>query len=157
MKLIELTKGYQAVVDDEDFEFLNQWLWHYSNGYAVRKDYPLGRREPPTLIRMHRLINQTPEGMDTDHINGNKLDNRKINLRSLDRSGNCHNRRRPRKDNQSGYTGVAWIRATGKWRALITVHGKDYYLGHYIKKEDAILARKEAELNIKELRNAVQS
>jgi len=71
MKRIKLTQEKVALVDDADFEFLNQWKWFYhQTGYAKS-----------CHRYMHRLINKTPKGFHTDHINRNKLDNRKSNLR----------------------------------------------------------------------------
>ncbi len=65
MKYIKLTQGKKVMVDDSDFEWLNQWKWQLSdNGYAIRRY--------KTTFRMHRLINNTPSGLFTDHINGNK-------------------------------------------------------------------------------------
>lgn len=84
-KEIPLTKGKSAIVDDDLYWSLSQIKWHYSGGYAV---YFEKKTRPRKAVRMHRLINNTPEGMDTDHINGNKLDNRRANLRTCSRSAN---------------------------------------------------------------------
>ena len=71
MKKIPLTQKQFALVDDENFKWLNQWKWYFSNGYAMR-----GFRKNGKIIRllMHREILKTPKGKDTDHINSNKLD-----------------------------------------------------------------------------------
>src|SRR3990167_2069342 len=67
MKNIPLTQGKQTLVDDEDFDFLNQYKWFYhKQGYAVRQS---------GSIRMHRLLMNTPKRQEVDHINGNRLDN----------------------------------------------------------------------------------
>jgi hypothetical protein len=84
MKEIPLSRGMVAIVDDEDFEWLSQWKWCcIGKGlYAGRMAY---RKTDGGLlcqnILMHRLIANTPDGMYTDHINGDKLDNRRENLR----------------------------------------------------------------------------
>src|SRR3990167_10859282 len=80
MKRIKLTQGKFAIVDNEDFEWLNQWKWHYNNsdGYAYRTKVfrRINGKQPKEHISIHRLINKTPKGMETDHINHNRLDNR---------------------------------------------------------------------------------
>lgn len=78
MKTIPLTKGYEAIVDDEDYDYLMQWKWHALVGkhvYAERCERPRGQKIKHIL--MHRVINKTPDGMVTDHDNGNGLDNRR--------------------------------------------------------------------------------
>jgi hypothetical protein len=138
MKKIPLTRGKSAIVDDDDFEYLSQWKWWYTTrGYAVRQDK--GKHIP-----MHRLINKTPAGFDTDHINRNKLDNRKENLRTVTRSQNFMNIN-PRKNNTSGCMGVQRC-AKGGWMARITLDYKRIYLGHFKDFKDAVNARKKAEL-----------
>jgi hypothetical protein len=93
MKEIPLTQGQSALVDDDDYEYLNQFKWmawrHGNTFYAIRhaptKD---GKRD---TIRMHVVVIETPNGMDTDHINGNGLDNRKENLRIVTHRENNQN------------------------------------------------------------------
>lgn len=137
MKKIQLTKNKVALVDDDMFEYLNQWKWYLNdNGYAVNKG--------KTIIRMHRLINNTPEGLFTDHINMDKLDNRRCNLRSVSKSENGINRLKP-KNNRSGCKGVCFNKNANKWMAEIKVKPTKIYLGIYTNLEDAIKIRKEAE------------
>src|SRR5687768_11145590 len=90
-KQISLTQGKFATVDDADFDHLNQWKWHFSHyGYARRTTSSrFGRQK---FIFMHREIMQAPDGMDVDHINCNKLDNRRQNLRLCTRADNLRNR-----------------------------------------------------------------
>ena len=72
MKKIPLTKGFFAIVDNDMFDYLNQWKWHYENGYASKSYYP---------TKMHQLvIKNYKKGDIIDHINRDKLDNRKINI-----------------------------------------------------------------------------
>lgn len=99
MKKVSLTNGGFALVDDQDYEFVTKWNWQNMLGYAVRsvyvKNHNYGKgknRSINKLVRMHRVINQTPVGFDTDHINGDKLDNRRSNLRNATRSQNAINR-----------------------------------------------------------------
>jgi len=144
MKQIPLTGkrgiGKFTLVDDEDFEFLSQWKWHFNNaGYAIRS--LKGGKEK---ILLHREILNTPKGMDTDRINGNKLDNRRENLRIATRSQNMRNISKL-STNKSGYRGV---RSSGKnWQAEIWIKGKSKYLGTYLTKKEAALAYNEAAKN----------
>ena len=82
--------------------------------------------------------------LQIDHINHNRLDNRICNLRLVTRREQNMNLGL-RKDNTSGVTGVKFREDRGKWEARIRVDNKRYELGHYVNKEDAVKARKEAE------------
>lgn len=139
MKTIELTKGQVALVDDEDFEWLNSFKWHvhkdnykekYNHGYyAVRKMRKNGKEY---MQFMHRLIfNINDSGIMIDHVNGNKLDNRRENLRIATKSENGQNRRK-QINNKSGFMGVFWHKGFNKYRAVIMFNGKTLYLGLYI-------------------------
>jgi len=146
MKKIKLTKGKFALVDNEDFEYLSQWKWHYiRNGYAAR--HSKVNEKERGYIYMHRQINNTPSGLVTDHINRNKLDNRKINLRNATNSMNGMNRNL-NKNNSSGYLGVFWRKDRKKWIAFIKVNYKRMHLGNFYSKIDAIKARRGAELSL---------
>jgi len=139
-KQIKLTKSAYTLVDDDMFDYLNQWKWCCnSNGYAVRD---IGGRKNKKRILMHRLVNKTPDGLSTDHINRDKLDNRKSNLRSVNQSKNCFNTGLS-KNNVSGHKGIQWYK--NRWVARIKINYKDIYLGRFVNLENAILARKEAE------------
>jgi len=148
MKRIKLTKGKYAIVDDEDFEYLNQWKWNISwNGYATRSQHiRLGVGKYTSKgVWMHRIINNTPKNLITDHINMNKLDNRRCNLRDADKSLNGINRGK-NKNNTSGCKGVSWDSWTNMWRAELMIKGNKVRMGRFSKLEDAIKVRKEAEL-----------
>lgn len=102
------------------------------------------------LWRAHRLawLFQTgappPKGQEIDHINGERADNRWVNLRLATRSRNSLNIG-VKANNRSGVTGVSWAARWQKWDARIRVDGQLHYLGRYEIKEDAIAARREAE------------
>lgn len=135
-------KGY-AIIDDDDFEYLNQWNWQYDpDGYAVRSQN-VGYKKV-THIKMHRIINNTPKGFITDHINRNGLDNRKNNLRTVDKSQNTINSG-IWKSNTSGVKGISWSKRRKRWRTYITLNYKTVFLGEFKNKEDAAIARKKAE------------
>jgi hypothetical protein len=131
VKIIPLTQGKVAKVDDEDVIFLCQWKWHYSasDGYAKTN---MHTRNGKRVIGMHRLLQPAlPElYQEVDHINGDKLDNRKSNLRTVTRRQNSLNRPLP-KTNKSGYRGVAWNKKTGRWRAIFKFRGKQVHVGYF--------------------------
>ena len=82
MRKIKLTQGKYAIVDDEDYEYLNQWRWFtFKNGYVwyVARETTIDHKRK--CIYMHRLIMNAVNGECVDHINRNGLDNRKYNLR----------------------------------------------------------------------------
>jgi hypothetical protein len=135
MKSIPLTLGNVALVDDEDYEYLNQWKWRDSHGYAARSQWSPFRKS----ITMHALIMNTPPGMVTDHINGNKLDNRRENLRVCSRSENNKNRSK-NSHSSSRYKGVCWIKRIKKWRAQIKHNNRTIHIGLYDKDDDAARA-----------------
>ena len=136
-----------ALVDDEDFEYLNQWKWNLSTSGYARRLRRVGEKvkgHKNKTIWMHRIINNTPENLITDHRNQNKLGNTRKNLRTADKSLNSINRGKL-SNNVSGYKGVYFDSWTSKWRAGIKIHYKKISLGRFIKIEDAIIARKKGE------------
>lgn len=139
MKEIKLKHGEIVLVDDQDFEELNKYKWCLnSGGYASR------RIDTHTSILMHRQVMNTPKGLETDHINGNKLDNRRENLRNVTHSQNQLHSRLP-KTNTSGHKGIVWDKKNNKWQAQIKVNQKNHHLGRFIELEEAKKARQEAE------------
>ena len=140
MARIKLTKGKFAIVDDADFSFLNQYNWQCdSSGYAVRD---IGGRKDKKRTLMHRLINKTPNGFHTDHINRDKLDNRKENLRTTTPSQNILNSKLS-KNNTSGYKGISWYK--NRWAVRIKFNYKGIYLGRFKLLSEALNTRKLAE------------
>lgn len=124
---IKLTKGKVAIVDAEDYEYLNQWSWHLGmNGnYAVRGR--LKGESGPQTICMHRVINQTPKGMETDHINHDPLDNRKCNLRSATKRQNGQNK--IMAQGKSHFRGVCRRKTRNDWIVLAGKRGGYNYKG----------------------------
>lgn len=143
-KQIPLTQGKYAIVDTEDYEFISQWKWHHSSGYAIRSEY-LGcfnGQGKSKTIYLHRVILGTPEKFHTDHINGDKLDNRRSNLRMCTRTENMRNRKK--QDGSSKYKGVTWYKKLGKWSVRITHEEKRKFLGYFYSEESAALAYNKA-------------
>lgn len=141
MKKIVLTKGAYATVDDEDFEWLNKWKWSLSSvGYAVRV---VGGRKHQRMLLMHRVIMKTSSGMFTDHINRNRLDNRRRNLRNVSPSQSLYNTKL-RKDNTSGAKGVYQDKRDGAWVMSLWFDRK-HITKRFWSFADAVRARKTAE------------
>ena len=83
-KIIALTQGKVALVDDEDFEWLNHWKWHAVNfrgAYYAARAPRKNEAATPTNIYMHRLIAGIDTGLETHHLNSDGLDNRRSNIR----------------------------------------------------------------------------
>jgi hypothetical protein len=148
MKEIKLSRGLSTQVDDEDYEYLNQWKWcilHPGNNYyAMRR---LRGIKPIKYEFMHRIIMNTPIGMEIDHIDFNGLNNQKMNLRiCTHQQNNCHKKAR----GISKYVGVT--KTLDKTRknvrlriiAQITFKGNHIYIGDFKTEEDAARAYDEA-------------
>jgi hypothetical protein len=134
MREVRLAQEQITIVDDEDYEEINKHKWWWCHGYACRttsKNYGLF---------MHRVILglSKGDGKHSDHINGNKLDNRKSNLRICTRSENMKNSK-IQSNNTSGFKGVNLKKSTGKWGAQIMSNGRVIHLGYH---NDKIMAAK---------------
>src|SRR5690349_9172361 len=101
-----------------------------SNGryYAHRGDYSKGPLFRKTIM-LHRFIMNAPEGMEVDHINGDGLDNRRVNLRLVTKTENLRSRK-TFKSNKTGYKGVVYNPQNGRWKVTIN-------LGTYDTAEEA--------------------
>ena len=110
-----------------------QWNWYYHKSGYARRNTKDGN------IHMHRVINKTPIGVYTDHINRNGLDNRKCNLRDCSMSENSVNKR-TRTKASSVYRGVSFSKRYNKFMSVITFERKRIYIGLFDKEIDAALA-----------------
>ena len=134
MKTIKLTRGYEAIVDDEDFEELSKHRWCAHSARSPTKEYVYAMRGISAggknrCIKMHRQIMGHPEGKFVDHIDGNTLDNRRCNLRVATHSQNIANSTL-RNQKLSEFRGV--FRQKNRWRVLIRSEGQGHYLGSFI-------------------------
>ncbi len=132
---VPLTQGYEAVIDAEDLHLAAGLNWYAAvtlrSDKTIRAVYAFGSARfgaKQKTILLHRIIAGTPEGLETDHIDGDGLNNRRSNLRN---AMVCQNRRNRRVgvDNTSGVKGVSWHKKCGRWRADIMLDGKKHYLG----------------------------
>lgn len=142
MKQIQLTQGKVVLVDDVDFEHLNQWKWFASKScrtwYAMRTVNKSKENKKRKTILMHKQLMNTPDNMATDHINGDGLNNCRSNLRICTDFENAANRTRAKKDSSSGVPGVTWKKDVGKWCAKIMRYGESIFLGYFNDKDRAI-------------------
>ena len=137
IRTIPLTRGKYAVVDAADYEWLSQWKWCAGGkGYAERwSRNASGHR---IKIGMHSLIIGIKPGYEPDHVNGDRLDNRRSNLRHATRSQNMANKKA--RQGTSLYKGVSWSKCSKKWRADIMKNRKQQYIGSFATESEAAAA-----------------
>ena len=147
MKQIKLTQGQFALVDDADYDWLNQYKWF---AHKSRGNFYAGRMSPTKkgtryAIRMHRQIFglEHDDKRDTDHINHNTLDNHQENLRICTHRQNMKNQKK-RPNTTSKYKGVCWKKKEKKWYVRITVDGNRISLGRFTDEKEAATAYNKA-------------
>jgi hypothetical protein len=139
MKLIPLTRGKFAKVDDIDYEHLMQWKWHWGNpGYAVRTIYKgrVNGKYVYQIISMHREVAKAVKGEVVDHKDRDGLNNCRQNLRRGTQRQNSFNRGRFQSKHLKG---VQFLK--GAWQAYAKVEGKSVYLGRFPTEHLAGVAR----------------
>lgn len=147
MKEINLTKGYVAKVDDEDYDYLMQWKWFpkitkrgkRTYAYAVCNFNDNGKWR---AITMHRVILKPKDYEFIDHIDHDGFNNQKHNIRICTRGQNQMNRF---ACSASGYVGV-YKKRNGRYEATISYNQKKLTLGHYLTAEEAAHVRDSAAL-----------
>lgn len=127
----------EFIFDNTDIDFINSHVWYYNNrGYIYT-------RENGKNILLHRLILNAEEDQEVDHQNGDKLDNRRFNLRIVSSQENSFNQTL-RSDNSTGWKGVSFSIRDRKYRANICKGGKNYSLGYYDTAIEAAMAYNKA-------------
>jgi hypothetical protein len=141
--VIHLTRGYHALVDTADWEWLNQWKWNALVHRLKYRTYVYARRSVGRKVRMkmHTQITGAGPGQEVDHRNHNTLDNRRANLLVTDRDGNSQNVRKPRgRGRTSRYIGVC--RMKGRWVAqAVGPNGVQLKLGAFDSEIEAARVR----------------
>jgi hypothetical protein len=129
-------------IDIEDCSKVESYRWYLNqNGYAIAH-MTMGPKQYKKVFLHHVIIGEVPEGIHVDHINGNKLDNRKENLRLATPTQNQGNSKIP-KNNKTGYKGVFQVRS-GKFVAQIKINYKSTHLGTFDTAEQAAEAYNKA-------------
>lgn len=123
MAEIPLASGSVAIIDDDDYELVTSFgKWHESdNGYAVKKTRVKGKN---ISVRMHRVVMNAPEGLVVDHINQNKLDNRKVNLRCVSQQVNTWNSQRDYDRKYDLPKGISYDKSRNQYVATRTLRRK---------------------------------
>jgi hypothetical protein len=148
VKLITLTKGYEAIVDDEDYEMLNQYNWYAKTSPSHDKIYAGSAikvsKNTYRHVMLHRFLMNPKDNEVVDHINGNTLDNRRCNLRNCTPSQNCANKRKWKtKSTLSKYKGVKFDKRWGTWGAQIYFPGHKRHIGTFKTEREAAIAYNE--------------
>jgi hypothetical protein len=148
-RLLDL-KGGTVLLDETDWPLVEPLTVYVgTNGYAYFSVWKDGRSWPTTLHSF--LMGGARPGQHIDHRNGNKLDNRRHNLRFVSYQQNGVNRHRLNRNNTSGLRGVAFhpeLSQSNPWHAQITVNRRNHYLGLFATQEAAVAARRQAELEL---------
>lgn len=142
MEFAILTMVENSFFDLEDYDKIKEYTWcRRHEGYAGCTRKENGKSK---MYNAYRIIMGVEDSkLEVDHINGDKWDNRKCNLRIVTHADNTKNRKLSSR-NKSGYTGVRQVK-NGNWTASIRCNGNDIWLGSYKTKEEAIGARKAGE------------
>lgn len=127
-------RGEEFFFDPEDYHKIKDYCWNLSDGYVVSRNN----------VKMHRIVTDSTEGEEVDHINHMHHDNRKQNLRVGTHQENMMNKV-PYKNNTSGVPGINWNKNHNRWQVRIQVNDKRINLGYYDDFDAAKLARKDAE------------
>ena len=148
MRSIPLSRGQYAIVDDSDYETINIHKWSAMSGgvngctyYAVR-NLPRRAGFPRKKEYMHHIVLPPKKGFETDHKDGDGLNNCRSNLRYATKSQNRANRRMI--EHTSRFKGVHWSKRDKKWVASIRFHNKQKELGRFSKEVEAAKTYNEA-------------
>ena len=141
MKEICLTQGKTSLVDDTDYEWLNQFSWcaMCKHGHWYASGFVNGKH-----VFMHRLIANTPKEMFTDHKNNNSLDNQRDNIRVCTLAENTRNQQRTKRNNTSRFKGVYWETIRSRWVAVVYLNTKKVFLGGFESEIEAAKAYNKA-------------
>lgn len=133
---IPLTKGAVAIIDEADLHLLVPHSWRLTrDGYAASSV-----KQSFTLLHRRLLGLEKGDGKSVDHIDGDRLNNRRSNLRVCTHSENMRNQGKHTR-NASGFKGVFWNKKDKRWQAEVAVLGKNYYAGYHATAELAAAAR----------------
>lgn len=131
---------FTVLLDDADAPLYDARIW-----YVSAKGYVVHSLPDKSKLWLHRVLMNAPADKQVDHINRNRLNNCRDNLRLCTSSENNRNRTRSSL-NTSGYVGVSFDKDAGKWYAELTIHGRDIYLGLYDTAKEGAIARDAAAL-----------
>lgn len=137
---IMLSDGSVAIVDEADYPLISQWKWkRHRNGYAYRNSRSKKPGKKWKNIYMHRVIAGATDDEDADHIDLDRLNNRRGNLRCVPHFVNSHNR--------SSANGVTKPRGRNRWQAVIYIQNTRHWLGSFETESEARAAYQLAKEN----------
>lgn len=134
---VPLTQGYWTWVDQADAEWVCESAWYFNNGYARHNVWD-GQQYHPEYL--HRVLTNAPDGVMVDHINHDKLDNRRANLRLLTNAANVDHRRGANANSSTGARGVFWDRKRQRYYVQRATKGQRAWAGYFTQLHDAIEA-----------------
>jgi hypothetical protein len=142
VEIISSNTGQSILIDEDSYWAVCGFVWGIGKqGYCTTSPY---RDKKQRQIKLHRMImNVTDPKIYVDHINGNKLDNRKANLRLCGATGSSRNRGKPKKQTASQYKGLYYNKKIKKWCARVCVDKKKVNLGYFETELEAALAYNE--------------
>lgn len=144
MGQIILGNGAIAIVDDDMQSELSRWKWRqHKDGYAYRTIRHPANPKKWSNLYLHRFIMRPPDGFTVDHINRIKLDNRRINLRNVERFLNSHNRE-TRTNNSTGHRGITRQKGRNRYSVSLYIKRTFHWIGSFKTLEEAITARNSA-------------
>jgi hypothetical protein len=150
-RTISLTQGQVAIIDAQDYEWAIQFNWQAQWSEDLKSFYAMRSiatgKYRKTRVPMHREIVGATKDFFVDHIDHDTLNNRRSNLRLVNRFQNRWNAKK-QKDNISGFKGVSWDEGHKKWRAVITVNRITHHLGRYEDPKEAADAYNKAALEL---------
>lgn len=120
-----------ALVDEDCYDALARYRWHFARGYAQRLSLVSEDGLPRRRIAMHRQVLGLPAGdrRHVDHINRDRLDNRRENLRFSNAAENRQNQ--SARGAASKFRGVIWDKGTSKWIARVQLNGRPHHVGRF--------------------------
>lgn len=133
------------VIDSSDFQLVSKYTWFKGKRGYPTAHYSRKLKASSRTFTLHRLLFGFPESGDIDHIDGNKMNNRRENMRLCSHQQNMFNQKK-RCTNSTGYTGVSFSKSAKKYEAYIHHNGKKKNLGLYRTAVEAAIARDKAAL-----------
>lgn len=143
-------------IDEQDLPLIQKYVWRFhkvtrGKGYVLRynPDWYKDRSGLPKTIYLHREIMGFPEGLQIDHVDGDTLNNTRVNLRVVSNKQNSWNCQKVRVGSTSQYRGVSWNKTRKKWTSAISIEGRTRHIGYFDDEAEAARARDVVALEVR--------